>query len=228
MYIWVILTTFLAMLASFSLSVRSDMRDLTVVPVAEAELGKMFIQHRAATNYARYKKIPFARTGDYVDFTPGIISDGDLEKELPYGYALSGDYISQIFCTNSDKSQALEDAGSGNPCDDVNNRRILITYGPIPTRWMSLSTSFQRPNSDYMNAMRNMASGGEIVGYMAPIDALEANEEEDNPSGSNVRIIDRSGNFNLFVPTAILNDPEFSSLCDINQDSVCMVYMSSI
>ena len=230
MYIWVLLATFLAMLASYSLSVRPDMRDLTVVPAAEAELGKMLIQHKAARNYIKYHKAPYATSGSYVDFTPGVISETDLEAELPFGYMLSGDYVSQIFCTNADRSMALEDAGGGNPCDDVQNRRMLVTYGPIPTRWVNLSAGFQRPTSDYMNAMRNMANAGQAVGYMAPADIIAGNEEEeeDNTSGSNVRLMDKSGNFGLFVPTAILNDPTFASMCDLSKDWICMVYMSNI
>jgi len=226
MYIWIVLATFLAMLASYSLSVRPDMRNLTVVPAAEAELGKMLIQHRAANSYVKYHKAPHTTSGSYVDFTPGVISEADLESELPFGYMLSGDYVSQIFCTNADESEALEDAGGGNPCDDMQNRRLLITYGPIPTRWMNLSAGFQRPTSDFMHAMRNMADVGQVVGYTASADVIL--EEESNPSGSDVRIMDRNGSFGNFVPTAILSDPIFASMCDLSKGWVCMIYMSSI
>ena len=53
-------------------------------------------------------------------------------------------------------------------------------------------------------------------------------EEESNPSGSDVRIMDRNGSFGNFVPTAILSDPIFASMCDLSKGWVCMIYMSSI
>lgn len=53
MYIWVLLATFIAILYSFNLPTRSDMREIYVEPQAEAIVSKMLLQHRAAENYAR-------------------------------------------------------------------------------------------------------------------------------------------------------------------------------
>ena len=51
MYIWVVLATFLAMLASYTLSMRADIRKVAVEPMAEAEIAKLVSKHRAAGRY---------------------------------------------------------------------------------------------------------------------------------------------------------------------------------
>ena len=44
MYIWVLLATFIAILYSFNLPTRSDMREIYVEPQAEAIVSKMLLQ----------------------------------------------------------------------------------------------------------------------------------------------------------------------------------------
>ena len=62
MYIWVILATFIAILYSFSLAPREDMRELYVAPRAEATISKLVIQHKAGMNWVlpirRRKTVP--------------------------------------------------------------------------------------------------------------------------------------------------------------------------
>lgn len=221
MYIWVILATFLAMLASYSLSIRPDMRAITVEPLAGAVLGKMIVQHRAAVNYVKYHKYPYTTDKYKVEYLPGVIDDADLLKEMPYGYELSGDYISKIFCMNENMTESYAFSGGDNsPCDVRENRRMLVTFGPIPQRWRNLNSVDVRPNADFMNAMRSMVNAGEYLGYMAPADG-------ESSSGSGVRLIDRDGTYGVFLPEAVVKDIDFKDMCDLDQN-VCLVYMSSI
>ena len=186
MYIWVILATFLAILASYTLSVRPDMRELSVSRVAEATLGRLIVQHKAALNYVKYNKYPYTTSRNEVDYVPGIISEGDILNEMPYGYALDGQYTSQIFCMNQNMTEAYDDVSGANPCDVTDNRKMVVTYGPIPTRWMSLSSAMERPNADFLNALWSMVSSGEELGYMIPALASDVHVSLENPSASNV------------------------------------------
>lgn len=228
MYIWVILATFLAMLASYTLSVRPDMRAITVEPLAGATLGKMVAQHKAAANYVKFNKYPYAPDRQHVDYVPGIIGENDLLAEMPYGYVLTGNYTSQIFCMNNSMTTAYDYAGGENPCDVRENRRMVVTYGPVPARWLSLNSAMERPNADFMNAMWSMVNAGEELGYMAPADASEVHVSQENPSGSDIRLFSRGGTDDLFVPRAVVDDAQFKSVCDLSKNWVCLVYMSSI
>ena len=228
MYIWVILATFLAILASYTLSVRPDMRELSVARMAEAALGRLVVQHEAALNYVKYNKYPYSASRDKVDYAPGIISDGDLLVEMPYGHSLDGQYTSKIFCMNQDMTVAFGNAGAENPCDVTDNRKMVVTYGPIPTRWLSLSSAMERPNTDFLNALWNMVSSGEEFGYMLPALASDVHVSVENPSASNVQLATRPGAELVFVPKAVVEDADFKSVCDLEENFVCLVYMSGI
>lgn len=228
MYIWVILATFLAMLASYTLAVRPDMRSITVEPVAEAALGKILVQHKAAKNYVRYHKTPYTAETNKVEYQVGVIDKAELEKEAPYGFILGDEYESQIFCMDATYSVAYAHDATNNPCDSYENRRMVITYGPIPTRWLSMSSGLKQPNHDMMNAMRSIVNVGEKFGYMAPVDAADVAVSEDNPSGSDMRLVDRDGVSTNFVPKAIVDDPNFRSVCDLGSDTGCLIYMNNI
>ena len=228
MYIWVILATFLAILASYSLSVRPDMRELSVARVAEAVLGRLVVQHEAALNYVKYHKYPYSENRDHVDYSPGVINDGDLLAEMPYGYNMDGQYVSKIFCMNQNMTVAYGGEGGANPCDVADNRKMVVTYGPIPTRWMSLSSAMERPNTDFLNALWNMVSSGEEFGYMIPALASDVHASSENPSASKVQLATRAGNEKIFVPKAVVEDLDFKSICDLDENFICLVYMSGI
>ena len=99
MYIWVVLATFLAMLASYTLSMRADIRKVTVEPMAEAEIAKLVSKHRAAGRYVHYNSPPNT-PAEQVTFVPGIISDANIEGEMSSVTINDKNYTSQIFCLN--------------------------------------------------------------------------------------------------------------------------------
>ena len=228
MYIWVILATFLAILASYTLSVRPDMRELSVTRIAEAALGRIIVQHEAAITHIKYCKYPYSGERNKVDYVPGIIAEDDLQAELPYGYVLDETFTSQVFCMNEDMTVAYDMAGTTNPCDDKNGRRLVVTYGPIPVRWMQLSGDGERPNADFVKAIWNMVSAGEQFGYMIPAVASDVHVSQENPSASDVQLAVRAGTEAVFVPKAVVENPLFRQVCNLDENLGCMVYMSGI
>ena len=235
MYVWVILATFLAMLASYALSVRPDMRELTVAPMAEAALGELMVQHRALKNYVYYLRCPFVDgcDEDYrtVGFDAGVVDLTDLEEEAPLNYTLSGQYTSQIFCLAPGLNAHATTSDGGNPCNIDGGVRYMITYGSIPEKWVNLGTDLERPNLDLMNAMRNMTSSASMLGYTAPAEATEVADADLNPTASTVRLMSKDGSygpFDNFVPKIITEDGNFMDKCNLAEGKVCLVYMGRL
>lgn len=226
MYIWVILATFLAMLASYTLAPRSDMREVTVEPLAQAELGKFFVQQKAGYDYVRLHKPPFTGSKKYNNYSPGVIAESTLRNHMPFGYVLSGQYTTQIFCLNEDMTAELT-GGPNGPCNEPNSHRLMVTYGPIPERWVNLSVTPEQPNVDFMNAVRTMAYAGEIVGYTA-YDADAAFDDFSNLSSSKIRIVDGRGIYEAFVPVGVLHNATYKSVCNMDDDLVCLVSVTAI
>ena len=105
MYIWVLLATFLAMLYSYNLSHRADIREIEVEPVAKALISKLIIKQQAAGRYMRGNTPPFAHSvdesgnvymSDNITYAAGIISHNELKGYLPYGFNDDGDVTTEI------------------------------------------------------------------------------------------------------------------------------------
>lgn len=226
MYVWVILATFLAMLASYTLAPRSDMREVTVEPLAQAELGKFAAQHRAGYDYVRLHKPPYTGSKKYNNYSPGVISESTLRSYLPFGYVLSGLYTTQIFCMNEDMTQELG-GGTNGPCNEEGGHKVMVTYGPIPERWVNLSVTPEQPNTDFMNAVRSMAYTGEVVGFTM-YDPDAEYDDNYNMSDSKIRVFDGRGLYDSFVPVAVLNNATYKKVCDMDDDLVCLVSVTAI
>lgn len=228
MYIWVILATFLAMLASYSLSVRPDMREISVVPMAEAALGKIVSMHRAAKNYVKYHKQPFCgqdASGENIKIcyngwntSSNLDISSALEDYKTYGVVLDDAYTSKIYCM----TPGLDGMTTSCDCEAEGCRRMVVTFGKIPSRWLNLNAETPRPTGDFTNAMRNMVNAGEQFGYMALASEEEIEDTANNPSGSDVRLMDRKGSGGIFIPSAILGDSDFNAMCG---DMDCIVYI---
>ena len=229
MYIWVILATFLAMLASYSLSVRPDMREVSVVPMAEAALGKIVSMHRAAKNYVKHHKRPFCgqdESGENIKIcydgwntSSNIDISYALDGYKTYGVVLDDAYTSKIYCM----TPSLDTITTSCDCEAEGCRRMVVTFGKIPSRWLNLDAETPRPTGDFTNAMRNMVNAGEQFGYMALASEEEIEDTENNPSGSEVRLMDRKGSGGMFIPKAVLDDHDFDEMCG---DMDCIVYMN--
>lgn len=165
MYIWVILATFLVALYSFNLTYRSDLRSIEVEPVARALISKLVIKQQAAGRYMRGNTPPFAHTvdgegntiaSDTITYAPGIITTELLRPSegvtyLPYGFNDDNTVTSEVYCIDKDNHKQAMD------CNEQNAIRYLVTYMPIPQRWLNVKTGL--PNNDLNAAMK------ELIGY---------------------------------------------------------------
>lgn len=221
MYIWVVLATFLAILASYTLAPRADYRQLAVEPQAEAALSSVVTKHQAARDYVRFRKKPYTANPAIVEYAPGILNDGDLAEYAYFGHEISDQFISQIFCMNETMTVAYSDSSA---CSVRKNKKMVVTYGPIPMRWRNMTADTEQPNEDLMNALRNTVDGGTFFGYT--VTAFHADSIR-NISGSNVQIVDRDRD-DIFVPKAIVNDTNFKKECDLSRGFSCLVYLSGI
>ena len=204
------------------------MRELSVTRVAEASLSRLVVQHEAAITYIKYNKYPYLSSYNAVGYAPGIISDDNLLREMPYGYVLDENYVSQIFCMNEDLTVAYSSAGGVNPCDVPGRRKMLVTYGPIPTRWMNLASEEQRPNADFLDALWSTVASRNEFGYMVLAEPENVHTSRENPSASNVQLATRSEEELVFVPKAVLQDSSFKKVCNLAENRICLVYMTGI
>ncbi|MBR2922869.1 MAG: hypothetical protein IKC10_06090 [Alphaproteobacteria bacterium] len=231
MYMWLVLSTFLAILAGYSLPMRSDTPEKVNVPVASAHMVKMVINHRVALKYARKLKWPYycagTAEGDTVTecdpdkrigFTPGSIDPEELDDYIPNGFVRSEEYTSQIFCYNKDESHADE-------CHDVTDNpktRLLITYGDLHIRWLATQEiataggtekTVVTPNDDVIKAFRNHFGYDEWVGYI-------------RENGEEKEIINYQGTPVYTIPDDMWN--EISANCNTNYNGSCIAYVSKL
>lgn len=221
MYIWVVLATFLAILASYTLSPREDIRKLTVEPLAEVYIAKLITQHNAALAYAKYMK----KAGN--EFVSIELDEEKIGRFFPFGHsysAFNGEFATRIYCM--DESGAHVEPGT---CQHGDGKRIaLITYSQIPLRWLNINVEdSSTPSVDFLNAMKNVVDSGTPFGYMGKTTDTSS---EKNISGSNVLLIDRDNSEN-YIYKAIADDAAFKKMCDVDaedNDKICLVYQSNI
>lgn len=242
MYIWVILATFLAMLYSYNLSHRADVRELEIEPVAKALISKLVVKQQSAGRYMRGNTPPYAGSvgadGTYypssnITYTAGILTTDDIEGYLPYGYKDDGSVTTEIYCLNKNNlSQSMN-------CDSEDAIRYLVAYTVIPQRWLNVKTGI--PNNDFNNAMK------QLIGYDSSFGYLTCREYEIDPEtemktckdyairgreGLTGGIADASGNLdedasNMPVPEYIVNNGGFGSTCGNNKtgNALCLMYV---
>lgn len=231
MYMWLVLSTFLAILAGYSLPMRSDTPEKVNVPVASAHMVKMVINHRVALKYARKLKWPYycdVAEGEtfppcppekQIGFVPGPIDPEELTDYIPEEFVLSDEYKSQIFCYNEDESPETVE------CHDVeeNKRtRLLITYGDLHIRWLATQEiataggtekTVVTPNDDVIKAFRNHFGYDELVGYI-------------RENGEEKEIINYQGTPVYTIPDDMWN--YISANCNANYNGSCIAYVSKL
>ena len=122
MYIWLVLSTFLAILAGYSLPLRSDTSEKVDVPVATASAMRMVVNHKVALNYLRKQKWPFKCTSTSCA-EGGECSECDITHQTAFGPGLidftsegvnSGifepdeNYKSLVLCYNQDGTSSAD------------------------------------------------------------------------------------------------------------------------
>ena len=256
MYIWVILAPFIAILYSFNLATRSDMREIYVEPQAEAIVSKILLQHRAAENYARDL--------GYTSYYPGEVDFNLLcqKNYLPYG--LEGcdpadvskiqrrqEIHSRIYCLDK-TSSAYSNTVSGCPgspscCSQSNAYNYVVTYACVPPKWRNIKTG--KPNNDLLNALKNTVGFGVNIGYADFEEKTFLRVYDESTNGSvqdkyTMRLVGRETEW-IGIPEYVVNDTDggdesFNRMCvealkddegnivDPKVCSYCMVYITPI
>lgn len=167
MYIWVLLATFMAILYSYNLSPRQDMRKLEVEPLAEAIISKLVIKQKAAGLYMRSHTPPYAiyhdvdgniKQADQITYISGLLSEGELKGYLPFGFKDNDTYRAEIYCADSATQTTFA------PCEEKENKRYLVSYTTIPQRWLNVVTGL--PNNDFTNALKTIIGNDKSFGYV--------------------------------------------------------------
>lgn len=220
MYIWVVLATFLAILASYTLSPREDVRKLTVEPLAEVYIAKMVTQHQAALSYVKYQKKPYT-TSNQNEFAPIALNKDHLQSYFPVGHSYTREFYSKIYCMDETAENAFPASAA---CREKKNKKAVVTFAPIPLRWLNTHVDPERPNVDFLNAMKNTVHGGIIFGYIAK---TEDTTSVKNISHSPVLLINRDNEEN-YIYKAIADDSDFREMCNVDEGNICLVYQSDI
>ena len=219
MYIWVLLATFIAILYSFNLPYRSDMRSVRVEPLAETVSTKFTMQHMNAISFVesdrKFDK-SIAGSGKKVF----ALDEDDIKKFAPYGFVPDTDVYSEIVCLSPDD----DTYATAEACEE-DSEVFLITYGPIPYRWRNVKTG--KPNNDLLRSMKKVGAGGYIFGYSVNASEItNSTDDIDNEdfemlsfrySGSDCEIR-RFNKERTFIPQYILTDDgedgsKFNSIC---------------
>lgn len=228
---WLVLSTFLAILAGYSLPMRSDTPEKLNVPVASAHMSKMVINHRVALKYARKLKWRYYCEGvaegeivtecppdKQIGFFPGLIDPEELDDDIPEEFVLSDEYMSRIFCYDEDGTEATV-------CHDVTDNkrtRLLITYGDLHIRWLATQEiataggtekTVVTPNDDVIKAFRNHFGYDELVGYI-------------RENGEEKEIINYQGTPVYTIPEDMWID--ISANCNTNYNGSCIAYVSKL
>ena len=104
MYLWVVLITFIAMLYSYNLSVRGDERQLSIEPMAEAEVSRFAVHHRMGQQYVKerspkHETNPLGVEGGEIQYSAGILDyEDDLKDYQPVGFVPNDNYQTEIYC----------------------------------------------------------------------------------------------------------------------------------
>lgn len=242
MYIWVLLATFLAMLYSYNLSHRADIREIEVEPVAKALISKLIIKQQAAGRYMRGNTPPFAHSvdeagnvymSDNITYAAGIISHNELKGYLPYGFNDDGDVTTEIYCLNKENLSATM------ACSEEQAIRYLVAYMVIPQRWLNVKTGL--PNNDFNNAMKQIIGYDNSFGYPScqefeidPVTEMKTCKKLAVRGREGLHRVEYSGgsasvgsHIGFEIPDYIANNGGFSTTCGNKKsgNNLCLIYI---
>lgn len=184
MYLWVVLTTFLAMIAAYFLPIRQDTHEMLTVPVAQARLIQMVAKHAAGKEFIRRNSWPYCGIPHDsslcsaeneimrdVGFKTGRLDDKTgFETVLPYGFVDNQAIGTYIYCMNV--NEAKEPTTLVNNCrksEDAPIKRLLVTYAPVPERWRTTAEGggyAAQPSVDMIQAFREQFGVKTMAGFV--------------------------------------------------------------
>lgn len=250
MYIWVLLATFMAMLYSFNLSHRADIREIEVEPVAKALISKLVIKQQAAGRYMRGNTPPYAHSvgsdgtiykSNNITYQAGILTEDELAPDpekgltyLPYGFKDDGSVVTEIYCLNKNNQSLAMD------CANEKAIRYLVAYTVIPQRWLNVKTGL--PNNDFNNAMKQIIGYDNSFGYPS-CEEFETDPVTEIKTCKKLAVRGREGlhaveyeedgsskvghQIRFEIPSYIANNGGFAEKCGNKNDrkNLCLIYI---
>ena len=169
MYVWVVLATYLAMIAAYVLPIRSDTEKNVVVPVAQAKLVQMSAMQKAGALHIKRNSWPFVSSEleREVTFNNGVV---DVSTYLDENKVVNtGEFVTGIYCLTDDQTALRTGADACRKMFEETFLRVLITYGPIPEKWRRYvqdGADYKAvPSNDMMNALRMHYTQYDMAGY---------------------------------------------------------------
>ena len=179
MYLWVVIATFITILYSYNISVRSDLDRVHAETKASVTVAKFRAQHNAVKDYLETQSM--ARTGQtaltyypgdgiHIKAGTGNELSADIEKFLPIGYSEDLETVTKFYCLeDGDGNNANCDSAGGPSCCGNDYTGIyVVSYRILPSRWINKVTTL--PNADVIGAMAKTRGFGRVIGYTDTID----------------------------------------------------------
>lgn len=180
MYLWVVIATFITILYSYNISVRSDLDRVHAETRASVAVAKFRAQHNAVKDYLNSQSM--AKTGqNSVTYYPGDgvhikagtgteIEMSQIENYLPVGFSEDAETVTKVYCIEEgDPNSPNCDSGGGPSCCSNDYTGIyVVSYRQLPSRWINKITTL--PNSDVIGAMAKGRGFGKVIGYTDTID----------------------------------------------------------
>lgn len=214
MYIWVVLTTFLAILAAFALPMRQDTPMLIDVPVAEAHVVKLVARQKAVLEYMKRNAWPF--WGDQYDgkvnYETKTMAYNEYKDFMTISYKDVSEYTTNIYCLDNAKTNIRIGADSCTRIPESQVWRVVFTYGPIPEKWqlfLKEGSGYKvKPSADFVRALRAHFVNTEQIGYVEKGSPYIVNYEQSK----------------FEIPAPIWDDSSGIQSC-LNVYGTCLAYM---
>ena len=232
---WLVLSTFLAILAGYSLPIRSDIESDKNGQVGSAFVYRMVINHRQSMEYVRLNKWPYYCEGVAAGET---VEDCAINKRVGYekgevtadkrpvsndDFNYDTNYVSRIFCYNADGSEAADCKNeTGNE-----KKRYLVTFGDVDVRWITakdLNASDKKvtPRDDLMYGFRQNFGIDSPAGYVVErvVDA--------DAGITDAQVYNGWGTMVFSIPVTMWADIKLHNNCNKEFNGSCIIYLSVI
>ncbi|MFI3241267.1 MAG: hypothetical protein R3Y43_01720 [Alphaproteobacteria bacterium] len=214
MYIWVILAIFMTTLMGFNLHFRSDVREVTLAPLAESIVSKVVIQHNALQSYIAHNKETLK-----IQSSSELTLDGDdLEIFAPFGFKFNNNIKSLISCVEKDNINSLiscsctnKDNSSLGECSDKIVSVMATTFMQTPSRWFNYKSS--TPTTELKSAIKNVMGYNSSFGYNVDANHSDTTGIDDTTYTDSDYEIKNNDSLRFFIPQVIVDEENFKSLC---------------
>ncbi len=215
MYIWMILATFMVMLAAYNLSPRADIAHVQNAPQAEAAITRFLAWHKGAEKYA-------------------IAYKGALSESESLGCAVLNDYLPMGYiCVDNESSSTiyyLNPATGESPEEGVLGKYFVVSYQHVPDKWLNVATN--KILGDFYHALASRVPAGVTCGIMvAENEEFLSNCEEtpkkdrDNKLCSNY-VVEGATALDKSIPPKAISDLEDE--CTDSDKAPCIVCVKKI